>query len=562
MVQFRAVPPRFTLSRSSIIVVGFLAAGILLSAAQYGATLSYGFHYDDYHFVRPYTVGEVIDSFSGPWDRTGIEVPFFRPLTVAFYAARFHLLRMDDTAYHLASVVLFGLAGAIGAIFAARVSGAMTAGLWFILFWTAHPSLPVSLVVWITNQMHLVESVLLFCALLYWWRIRASTRPLLWLPLYVFQVLIFMVKEDGILLLPFLILCHTTYRLLVDKTCRHVHWTVVVSSAVLLGLLVYGRSVALGGLGGYGPPKSRADMWANLLKGPTRAFLLRPTPTASHVFQAWFVAIALVCGAAVSVLRDRRAAFLICTGTSMALLFNMPFALVTKAEQYHFIGAGSVMALAGAMDALTRRVPVALRFAAAPVALAAVVAMSATSRGLAGFYEPFSPLTLSRDEIVLTWAAVPDEIKEWLAAKPHSRSGAGIAESVPYIVFGAGGKEQDRDGHTYRWTSDRTVILVNNRVNRVDLTVRALMLEQPRRPFLVDFRVEGTTVVSLKLSDDALRRLPIPMWRSNGSPRRMHLMECLVDHTWVPGPADNRRLGIVMYEPSVHPAIRTDSRSP
>ena len=60
-------------------------------------TLHYGFDYDDYHFLRPYTPAEVLATFHGPWDLTGIEVKFYRPLTIVLYAVRFELFGLNAT---------------------------------------------------------------------------------------------------------------------------------------------------------------------------------------------------------------------------------------------------------------------------------------------------------------------------------------------------------------------------------------------------------------------------------------------------------------------------------
>src|SRR5262249_59850488 len=88
-----------------------------LTAALYRDTLRDGFYYDDYHFVRPHALTEVVHAFRGPWDATGIEVPFYRPLTVAYFALRFEALGYNAVAYHALSLSLFALAAALIATF-------------------------------------------------------------------------------------------------------------------------------------------------------------------------------------------------------------------------------------------------------------------------------------------------------------------------------------------------------------------------------------------------------------------------------------------------------------
>src|SRR6476620_4555327 len=95
-----------------------LALILLLTASVstfllHGQTLSYGFDYDDYHFARPYSRADVIAAFYGPWDSAQIERPYYRPLTIAFYAARFEVLGINATAHHARSLVLFSIAATL-----------------------------------------------------------------------------------------------------------------------------------------------------------------------------------------------------------------------------------------------------------------------------------------------------------------------------------------------------------------------------------------------------------------------------------------------------------------
>ena len=60
-----------------------LALLLLLTAsiatlAVHRQTLRYGFDYDDYHFVHPYSRADVLRAFHGPWDAARIERPSYR----------------------------------------------------------------------------------------------------------------------------------------------------------------------------------------------------------------------------------------------------------------------------------------------------------------------------------------------------------------------------------------------------------------------------------------------------------------------------------------------------
>ena len=84
--------------RETALVAGLALLSACLSLILYRHTLVYGFDYDDYHFVRPYSVQDVLDTFHGPWDASGIEVPFYRPLTIAFFALRFEAFGLNAVA--------------------------------------------------------------------------------------------------------------------------------------------------------------------------------------------------------------------------------------------------------------------------------------------------------------------------------------------------------------------------------------------------------------------------------------------------------------------------------
>src|SRR5688500_415803 len=117
-----------------------LAAALAGTWVVYAQTIAYGFHYDDYHFVKPYTRAEVLATFSGPWDASGIERAFYRPLTVAFYALRFELFGLNAAACHVASLLMFACAAAMAGMFAARITATWMAGLLAVTAFVVHPA--------------------------------------------------------------------------------------------------------------------------------------------------------------------------------------------------------------------------------------------------------------------------------------------------------------------------------------------------------------------------------------------------------------------------------------
>src|SRR4051794_15341809 len=106
---------------------------VLVAAAltylQFHHTIGYGFDYDDYHFVRPYSTAEVLRTFCGPWDASGIEVPFYRPLTILLYAVRFAVFGLNSEGYHALSLAMFAVAAVLVGIFATQTFGRAWAGV-------------------------------------------------------------------------------------------------------------------------------------------------------------------------------------------------------------------------------------------------------------------------------------------------------------------------------------------------------------------------------------------------------------------------------------------------
>ncbi|HVZ21588.1 MAG TPA: hypothetical protein VG871_11025, partial [Vicinamibacterales bacterium] len=81
--------------KPAFLLAAVFVAGVGLSLLVYAPTYGFGFHYDDYYFLRPHARGDVAAAFSGPWYPPGVMAPFYRPLTVAFHALRFDWLQLD-----------------------------------------------------------------------------------------------------------------------------------------------------------------------------------------------------------------------------------------------------------------------------------------------------------------------------------------------------------------------------------------------------------------------------------------------------------------------------------
>jgi hypothetical protein len=264
-------------------------------------------------------------------------------------------------------------------------------------------------------------------------------------------------------------------------------------------------------------------------------------------------------------------------GAGVALLFNLPFVFVTKAEQLHVVALGAILTLTGGIlaviDALNSRVvqkggwhlsrkgasPLFVGFALAmtwAVAAAGVCAMCLVTRQITRDFEPFGPIVLSNDTIVRQWAVVPQEMRDYLAAKREpgaaQRLSPNPAAVIPQIVFGAHGRETTPGGISYRWMAGtRTDILVSSNARTITIPIRNA-IDVFREPAHATIEANGRLIDRMDLNT--------PEWRVSRSalPRPirlfgMHRIVISIDHAWRPSrgnPAsrDDRVLGLQLGE--------------
>ncbi|HWJ54788.1 MAG TPA: hypothetical protein VNR90_01205, partial [Vicinamibacterales bacterium] len=265
------------------------AVAALLTALLYGITVGYGFHYDDYHFVRPYTARDLLAAFHGPWDSAGIEAPYYRPLTICLYAARFAAFGVDARAHHAASLILFALAATLFGLFAARICGWRAAGPIAAAVLVLHPGMPYSAVAWVTNQMHLAAMIVVFSALLWWFHVR-DRHAGWWLPLLALQAAAFLIKEDGVMLVPAIVLLHALRRRLVERDLPRVPWRFLAAAAMVGAALLLLRAAALHGTRAPGLP-SFDQAWNNWTRALGSAWRLLPAKRHWQPAASWFVTI-------------------------------------------------------------------------------------------------------------------------------------------------------------------------------------------------------------------------------------------------------------------------------
>lgn len=496
-------------------------------------------------------------AFAGAWDISGIHVPFYRPLTIAFYAARFELLGLNAYAHHVLSLILFAHAAALAGLFAWRSSGVPAAGLLATVFVVVHPAMPYAAVAWGTNQMHLLELNIVLVAMLWWFAVRARSLAW-WIPLLVLAAAAFMVKEDGVMLLPAILTLHWLRATLVERELASVKWPFALLAFASIAGLMAVRSLALEQIGGYGIP-SAERAWRNVTRGLVNLLTLRPADRPWQPLASWFAVGLMASGLAVQRHTPPGLRFLIAAGLAITVLFMLPFALVIKAEQLHLVAAGASLILAGSAASLVviarRRIPVA---AVAVMLIVGIAACAAVSRDSARDFEPFGPVVRYGDDIVTGWHSVAPELRAYLAMKREPGAAARLSTNpidvLEFVSFGVHSDEGGPGGRHYRWMSGPVAeIHVRDGAREMSLELR-----HDRGAFReaahVEIDVDGRRLDAMDLTDSGWRVSRFALPRS-GSPllSRMHRVRIAIDHAWIPsqvipGSNDGRTLGLQVSE--------------
>jgi hypothetical protein len=542
-----------------------LAAGgaAVLGALMYWPTLGYGFYYDDYHFVRPYSAHEVLAAFRGPWDASGIETPYYRPLTICLYAARFALFGLNAPAYHALSLLLFLIAAALFAVFAMRASGTWMAGVIGAAVFIVHPGMPYSAVAWVTNQMHLAELIVVLTALVWWVEVRRAAA-VWWMPLLVLQTAALLLKEDGVMLIPAVILLHTLRKYIAERDLPHVPIAFIAAAAVLIAGILAIRASALQGVPPHRLPSFDQALtnWTRALDG---AFRLQPARRPFQVEASWFVTMLPL----IAFISWRRMTpgvrFTLTAGLSLGVLFTLPFAFIVKAEQLHLVAAGGALLLTGAAAGVLQALSTAgsedpahkrrALAAAGAVAIAAgLAAMAAVARDITRDFQPFGPIVLHTDAIVQEWAAVPAELREYLAAKTQPGAAARLdpnpAAALTTVAFGLHGRETSPDGVPLRWMAGPVShIFVTSGIRLVTIPFRHEMGAFQEAAH-VRVEADGRVISDQVVSDGRWRQVDVSLrQRESIGVSGMHRIRVRLDHAWIPanvipGSGDRRTLGL------------------
>jgi hypothetical protein len=361
-----------------------------------------------------------------------------------------------------------------------------------------------------------------------------------------------MIKEDGVMLLPCVLAMHAAYRRIADPSLPPVPRAFVGAAAVVIIFLVGIRTLALGELGGYGRP-SLHQAWTNYLGGLNKVLRLVPADRPWQPMASAFATVVPIAG----VLAWRRSrpesrACLLC-GVLVSLLFNLPFVLVTKAEQMHLVATGAVLILSGGaamlLDTARRR---SIRLLLSAVLVAGVLACAAVARDITTDFAPFGPVVLANDQLVLGWNAVPAQLHEYVTRKAASgpeRISTNPIDEVSHVIFGGHGLETSGDGVRYQWMARSTVeIFIFQPVRAVTIPMRH-EIGAFREPAMAWVELDGRRVDEIRFDSGEWRESTIAI----GGRRAPHRLRVAIDHVWypariIPGSNDPRALGLQIGE--------------
>jgi hypothetical protein len=402
----------------------------------YFDSLNLGLWWDDYLMLRPSSMAEVARAFHGTWEPTGTFPAFYRPLTVAYQALVFHVLGFHPVAIHVLSLALLVTIAWLVGLFVAREGGSPRHGAIAAAIYGAHPAVARSEGPWFFLQYHSLGSIVVILALLAWQARRERPSAPTWWPIAVLATVGFLIQESLIMLMPAVVLLQTARARFVRDVPAPppALWAVVAIHAfILLGA----RQLLLDGLGG--PPAPQGLEWlVNLIRGPVRTLaVFQPGHWPANVFASIVSVLVLVTGAWALARTDQpRARGLMLTGIVVLAAFNAPLILASSSARFHLLAMGAVLMLAGALagyDGYGRygRYVGYGRYAGYAAAALLVCSFALASRAAIEPQRPCGPENLETDADVMTWTAVPVELREWLARKAEACARGVVLDDLP-----------------------------------------------------------------------------------------------------------------------------------
>lgn len=409
-----------------------VAAGsiALLILVLYGRTLSYGLAWDDYAALRPRTAAALLAAWTGPWDPGGVWPDFYRPLSVAMYSSLFRVFGHNGTALHAINLAELFLAAWMLRAFVRRETSSPGLGLIAGVLLILNPETPSSLAAWISQQFHLVPLICALSAMLAWQRIRHRRGPI-WGWVLAPLALGVLMKEDTLMVLPALLTWQFVRARVIGDVAAPSR--AVVGLATLVAVL-YGvwRTVALGAIGGYGPPTAW-ELVLNAVNGPARAFGMLWLMSAHAISLATGAGVAVLIATAWHHRHHARPSVtaLALSGLTLGVFANMPLLLISGHTRLHLMILASSLTLTAALGmcadgfAATRR---AIPRPAVAGLVAWMIAMAAANWANTNTFAPCGLEAQKRDAEVLTWDLITSADRSEITARLASCGEPGAPE--------------------------------------------------------------------------------------------------------------------------------------
>jgi len=167
--------------------------------------------------------------------------------------------------------------------------------------------------------------------------------------------------------------------------------------------------------------------------------------------------------------QDRASLRLMGAGIASVLVFNLPFVLVSKREQYHLLALGAVISYTGALWAIFK---VQRHICAIALVAVLVPAMVSGTQQNADF-GPCGTMVLDGDADVAGWWVVPSEVKQWLVEKREAcLAGTPVRSLVTLPIIWWNAHDSDGASEAPRWLSDWAVAIVPRTTRRLTLALR------------------------------------------------------------------------------------------
>jgi len=317
------------------------------------------------------------------------------------------------------------------------------------------------------------------------------------------------------MLLPVLVAFQLLWRLVVDRSAPWPPWLWLVAGALALACVLVVRYAALGGLGAYSTLPAVAQMWDNYVVGARIGFFVKPTDRwYLWPWAEWFTLAVLTGGLFAALWRPRAPpTFLLLAGAIGAAIVDLPFVFVTKPEQYHLIASFSVVSITTGLLLIAWLVGHRCwRATIAAAAIAGLLVLAAAARHRGALYTPYTPWTLGHDEIVIGWASVPLEIRDWLreGLRTRRQPAVGPLSRLPAIVFGASDFEDGPGARKMRWIGERTVILPGPHVRALDVPLMAFTpVGAARFQVVIDSPEGRIAAIALREGESVAVRVPL-----------------------------------------------------